>query len=172
MRMIMLAIVAAQIGLIHPACADTAADAGWSLRDALPLFEKNRCADIKDIAGKLFCGDPELQHAGVRLNAAVEDRMNRIADRRIAIEENVEWIESRNLSCGIFGGLRISGPNIQSIKACLLKETDERIEILADPNFDCLATNTTAGTLICSDPELAIADKELNGHVRGLRAEM
>jgi len=27
--------------------------------------------------------------------------------------------------------------------ACLLKETEERIAILSDPNFDCLATNTT-----------------------------
>ena len=33
----------------------------------------------------------------------------------------------------------------------------ERIEILSDPNFDCLATNTTAGRLICSDPSLALA---------------
>ena len=43
-----------------------------------------------------------------------------------------------------------------------MKETEERIAILQDPNFDCLATNTTAGLLICSDPALAIADKELN----------
>jgi hypothetical protein len=54
----------------------------------------------------------------------------------------------------------------------LLKETEERIEILNDPNFDCLATNTTAGLLICSEPALAMADMELNGLVLGLIAKL
>jgi hypothetical protein len=53
-----------------------------------------------------------------------------------------------------------------------LKETQERIAILDDPNFDCLATNTTAGTLICSDPSLAIAKMELNGDVLALVAKL
>jgi len=172
MRLIMLAVVAAGVGLLHPACADTAAEADRSLRDSLPLYEKNRCAEIKDTAGQLFCGDPALQSAGARLGNALQDRINRVADRRLAVEENVEWIRSRNLSCGIFGDLSTAGPNIESVKACLLKETEERIEILADPNFDCLATNTTAGMLICSDPALAIADKELNVRVLELIAGM
>jgi len=172
MRLIMLAVVAAGVGLLHPACADTAAEADRSLRDSLPLYEKNRCAEIKDTAGQLFCGDPALQSAGARLGNALQDRINRVADRRLAVEENVEWIRIRNLSCGIFGGLSTAGPNIESVKACLLKETEERIEILADPNFDCLATNTTAGMLICSDPALAIADKELNVRVLELIAGM
>ena len=47
--------------------------------------------------------------------------------------------------------------NINSVKACLVTETEERIAILSDPNFDCLATNTAAGMLICSEPSLAIA---------------
>ena len=62
--------------------------------------------------------------------------------------------------------------DIQSVKACLLKETEERIEILADPNFDCLATNTTAGMLICSDPSLAVAKMELNSLVLELIAKL
>ena len=53
-----------------------------------------------------------------------------------------------------------------------MKETQERIEILTDPNFDCLATNTTAGLLICSDPTLAIAKTELNNRVLGLIAKL
>jgi hypothetical protein len=53
-----------------------------------------------------------------------------------------------------------------------LRETEERIEILADPNFDCLAINTTAGMLICSDPSLAIAKSELNDHVLKLIARL
>jgi uncharacterized protein YecT (DUF1311 family) len=172
MRVIMLAVVAAGVGLMHPACADNAAEADRSLRETLPLYEKNRCAEIKNTAGQLFCGDPALQAAGARLGNALQDRMNRLADRGLAVEENVEWTKSRNLSCGIFGGLSVASQNVASVEACLLKETEERIEILADPNFDCLATNTTAGMLICSDPALAIADRELNGHVLELIAKM
>jgi hypothetical protein len=44
---------------MHPAGADTAAEADRSLREALPLYEKNRCAEIKNTVGHLFCGDPE-----------------------------------------------------------------------------------------------------------------
>ncbi|MFB9263200.1 lysozyme inhibitor LprI family protein [Bradyrhizobium erythrophlei] len=58
------------------------------------------------------------------------------------------------------------------MKACLLKETNERVAILADPNFDCLATGTTAGLLICGDPALAIADKDLNTQVLALIAKL
>src|SRR5436190_2256650 len=73
----------------------------------LPLFAKNRCAEIKDAAEQLFCGDPELDAAGTRLNSAVESRLSRIADRRLAVEENVEWIRNRNSSCGLFGGQQV-----------------------------------------------------------------
>src|SRR5262249_9108160 len=51
---------------------------------------------------------------------------------------------------------------------CLLLENEERVAILRDPNFDCLATNTAAGALICSEPSLADAETELNGLVRAL----
>jgi uncharacterized protein YecT (DUF1311 family) len=172
MRLIVLAIVAAAAGLMQSARADTPPEADRSLRQALPLFDENRCINIKDPAGQLFCGDPELQGANARLGSAVEGRLNRIADRRLAIEENVEWIRSRNLSCGIYERQRVSIELIPSVKACLLKETEERIAILDDPNFDCLATNTTAGLLICGDPALAIADKELNDHVLALIAKL
>ena len=171
MRVLMLAI-AAQLAWMLPACAESTPETDRSLRDALPLFEKNRCADVKDPAGQLFCGDPDLLDAGARLNVAVQDRVNRMADRPMAIEENVEWIKGRSLSCGIFERQGIASQHIPSVKACLLKETEDRIAILADPNFDCLATNTTAGILICGDPELAIADRELNGHVVGLIGKM
>ena len=73
MRLFVLAIVAAQIALPGSVRADTEAD--FSLRDVLPLFEKNRCIEIRDPAGQLFCGDPELSAAGARLGAAVQARL-------------------------------------------------------------------------------------------------
>ncbi|SHL08539.1 lysozyme inhibitor LprI family protein [Bradyrhizobium lablabi] len=172
MRIIMLAAAAALIGTAFSVRAEGTPESDRSLRDTLPLFETNRCAEVRDTAGQLFCGDPELRSAGARLNAAVQERLNRIADRRMAIEENVEWIASRNLSCGIFDRQGTANLQIVPVKACLLKQTEERIAILNDPNFDCLATNTPAGTLICSDPSLAIADRELNGQVLALIGRM
>src|SRR5258708_34563805 len=168
MRIIMLAVAAALIGTALSVRAEGTPEPNRSLRDALPLFETNRCAEIKDTASQMFCGDPELQRAGARLNVAVQERLSRIADRLMAIEENVEWIRNRNLSCGIFDRQGNANLQVAPVKACLLKQTEERITILEDPNFDCLATNTTAGTLICSDPGLAISDNELNSHILAL----
>jgi uncharacterized protein YecT (DUF1311 family) len=176
MRLVLIAAIAAQlgfqVGLMNPACAENAPEADRSLAETLPLFDKNRCGELKDQAERFFCGDPELQAAGMRLNVALQERMSRIADRRIAIEENVEWVRSRNLSCGLFERQSFAGQYSRTAKDCLLKETEERTAILSDPNFDCLATNTTAGLLICSDPALAIAEKELNDHVLVLAARM
>jgi uncharacterized protein YecT (DUF1311 family) len=172
MRGIVLAVVAIQICLAHPARAEDSADPDRSISEALPLFGKNRCEDIRDPADQLFCGDPGLNAAATRLSSAIEDRLNRLPNRRLAIEENAEWIRDRNSSCGIFGKENVRYQDIQSVKACLLKETEERIEILIDPNFDCLATNSTAGMLICSDPSLAAAKMELNNHVLGLIARL
>jgi len=170
MRAIVLAIVA--IGLGHPACAENSPDSGRSFSAALPLFGRNHCEVVRDPADQLFCGDPELNIMSTRLNSAIQDRLNRLPNRRLAIEENAEWIRNRNSSCGIFGRQSVSIQDVKSVKACLLKETEERIAILIDPNFDCLATNTTAGMLICSDPSLAIAKMELNSHVLGLIAKL
>lgn len=166
MRGMVLAVVAAQIGLAYPACAED--PAGRPISEALPLFRKNQCEALKNQAEQFFCGDPELNAISVKLNAAIQDRLNRLANRRLAIEENAEWIKDRNSSCGILGDRAISYQDVDPIQVCLLKETQERIEILSDPNFDCLATNTTAGTLICSDPSLAIAKTELNNLALGL----
>ena len=58
--------------------------------------------------------------------------------------------------------------DIKPVRDCLLKETVERIDILTDANFDCLAVNTTAGLLICSDPTLALAKADLNEKVMGV----
>ena len=172
MRIIMLAVVAALTGWTLPAGAQGTPEADRSIRDMLPLFEKNRCAEIKDPVAQLFCGDPELQSTGIQLNAAVQERVSRIADRQMAIEENVEWIRGRSRSCGIFQRQSVATSRIPTVKACLLKETKERIAILEDPNFDCLADDSTAGNLICSDPELTLADKDLNSHVLALIAKM
>src|SRR5882672_3964511 len=128
MRVVMLA-VAAQLGWMLPACAEGTPETDHSLRDMLPLFEKNRCAEVRDPAAQFFCGDPDLQGAGIRLNAAAQVRISRMADRRLAVEENVEWIRSRNLSCGIFEGQGLAYQNIPSVKACLLRETEERAAI-------------------------------------------
>ena len=112
----------------------------------LPLFAKNRCAEVKDAAEQLFCGDPDLNRAGARLGSAVDARLSRIADRRLAVEENVEWIRNRNSSCGIFGRQGAIAPaDFPRVKACLLKVTEDRIAILADANFDCLADHHHRG---------------------------
>jgi uncharacterized protein YecT (DUF1311 family) len=172
MRAIVLAIVAVQIGLMHPVRAEDPAGSDRSTTVILPLFVKNHCEEIKDPADQVFCGDPELNAAASRLSSAIAERLNRLPNRRLAIEENAEWTRDRNSSCGIFGRQSVANRNVESVRDCLLKETNERIEILADPNFDCLATNTTAGSLICSDPSLALAKTELNGVVLGLIARL
>jgi uncharacterized protein YecT (DUF1311 family) len=170
MRRIVLALIAMQIGLAHPVHAQSPADSGRPISEALPLFGKNHCEVFKDEPAQLlFCGDPELAAVAAKLGVAIQDRLNRIANRRLAIEENAEWIRDRNSSCGIFEK-SISYQDLGPVQTCLLKETQERIEILTDPNFDCLATNTTAGMLICSDPSLALAKAELNHQVLELIA--
>jgi uncharacterized protein YecT (DUF1311 family) len=167
-----LAAVAIQIGLALPACAEDQPSFDRSIRDALPLFETNHCGVFSDLAELLFCGEPALNAVVEKLNGAIQERLNRIPNRRLAIEENAEWIKDRNSSCGIFGSQKISKEELKPIEACLLKETEERIAILEDPNFDCLASNTTAGMLICSDPALAIAKTELNSLEVGLLAKL
>jgi len=165
MRAFALAILAIGVGLAQPAHADDTADSIGSITDILPLFVTNRCEETKTPADQLFCGDPKLNAAGVKLSSAIAERLNRISNRRLAIEENAEWVRDRNSSCGILGEQQIRREDIKPVRACLLKETEERIDILTDPNYDCLAVNTTAGLLICSDPSLALAKAELNGLV-------
>jgi uncharacterized protein YecT (DUF1311 family) len=172
MRAFVLTMLAILIGLAQPAQAEESPNADRSLRETLALFASNHCEKLKQPADQLFCGDPELNAASIRLSSAIQERLNRLPNRRMAIAENAEWIRERNSSCGIFGKESISNGDISSIKACLLKETEERIEILVDPNFDCLATNTTAGMLICSDPSLAIEKMELNDLVLQLIAKL
>jgi uncharacterized protein YecT (DUF1311 family) len=168
MRALALAMVMIGIGLAQPACADNAADSSRPITDILPLFVKNQCEAIKAPADQLFCADPELNVVGVKLNGAIAERLNRIPNRRLAIEENAEWIRDRNSSCGILGQQPVRREDIKPVRNCLLKETEERIDILTDPNFDCLAVNTAAGLLICSDPSLALAKAELNEKVMGV----
>src|ERR1700692_2611373 len=145
MRAIVLAIVAIQIGMAPPARAENPADSDRSISNILPLFGKNHCEEIKDPADQLFCGDPELNGAVPRLSSAVAERLNRLPNHRLAIEENAEWTRARNSSCGILGRQSVASRDIEAVRDCLLRETEERIEILADPNFDCLAPNMTRG---------------------------
>jgi uncharacterized protein YecT (DUF1311 family) len=168
MRAFALIIVTIGIGLAPPASADTAADANRPITDILPLFVKNQCETIRAPADQLFCADPALNAAGVKLSSAIADRLNRLPNRRLAIEENASWIRDRNSSCGILGQQPLKRNELQPVRDCLLKETTERIDILTDPNFDCLATSTAAGLVICSDPTLALAKTELNEKVMGV----
>jgi len=172
MRALVLAMVAIQVGSAAAARAENSPASDRSISETLTLFDRNQCAQLQDPADQLFCGDPELNAASARLSSAVQDRLDRIPNRSLAIAENADWIRDRNSSCGIFGKQSVRDQDFKSIKACLLKETEERIAILIDPNFDCLATNTTAGLLICSDPSLANAKTELNGHVLALIAKL
>src|ERR1700758_5085403 len=100
MRISFLSLVAALFGLA-PALAQVSPEAGHSIIEKLPLFAKNHCETHKDPANQLICADPELGVAAVKLNAAIDERLNRLADRRVAIEENAEWARERNQSCGI-----------------------------------------------------------------------
>jgi uncharacterized protein YecT (DUF1311 family) len=167
MRFIVLSVLAL---LAFPA-APSSAQSGTSDRsiaDKLPLFAKNNCQQNRDPANQLFCGDPELAAAAEKLSAATEARLARLPDRLPAIEENAIWIRQRSLGCGIIGQVAIRYDDVDRIKACLLKVTEERAAILRDADFDCLAANTAAGALICADPSLALAETELNGEVLGL----
>jgi uncharacterized protein len=168
MRAFALAIIAVGIGLALPAYAET----DQSITDILPLFVKNGCGGNKAPADQLFCGDPELNVVGVKLSRAIADRLNRIPNRSLAIEENAEWIRDRNSSCGILGRQPLKSEDIKPVRDCLLRESEERILILIDPNFDCLAVHTTAGLLVCSDPSLAMAKTELNELAMGLIAKL
>jgi len=165
MRNLGLTIVAIGIGLAQSARADDPPVSNRPITDILPLFTQNHCEEIKVPADQLFCGDGELNATGVKLSRTIAERLNRIPNRRLAIEENAEWVRDRNSSCGILGRQPIRNEDIKPVRDCLLKETEERIAILADPNFDCLAVHTTAGLLICSDPTLALAKEELNEKV-------
>jgi uncharacterized protein YecT (DUF1311 family) len=168
MRALGLAVVAIGIGLAQPAYADDPATSGRAITDILPLFVTNHCEQIKAPADQIFCGDGELSAIGVKLGRAIAERLSRLPNRRLAIEENAEWIRDRNSSCGILGRQPIKSESIGSVRECLLQETEERIAILSDPNFDCLAVHTAAGALICSDPTLALAKEDLNEKTMGL----
>ena len=171
MRVLALAMVAAlSATLALPASAR--AQTGPSIADKLPLFAKNHCDQQHDPANQLLCGDSGLAAAAEKLNAANEARLSRLPDRLPAIEENALWIRKRNLSCGIFSHDPVRYEDIDRVKACLLKETEERATMLRDPNFDCLAANTPAGALICGDPTMAMAETELNGLVLGLISKL
>jgi uncharacterized protein YecT (DUF1311 family) len=172
MRAIVLAVMIIQLGLGYPGHAEQPAASDPPISATLPLFEKNHCVSLKDPADQLFCGDPQLNGLATKLNGAIRSRLDRLSDRRLAIIENAEWITNRNSSCGIFRNQNIPNQNLGPVRECLSKETEERIAILNDPNFDCLAANTAAGSLICSDPSLAIAEADLNDHALALIARL
>ena len=168
MRAAWLVAVVIQLGLCTSAWSQDPSAASRAIGEKLPLFAKNHCETHKNPANQLFCADPDLIAAGTKLATAIEARLNRLPDRLPAIEENAQWIRDRNQSCGIFGNTPVRADNIDPIVACLKLETEERIAILRDPNFDCLAANTAASALICSEPVLADAESDLNDQVRAL----
>ena len=55
------------------------------------------------------------------------------------------YVPARAVAREAFGRQAVRILDFPSVKSCLLKEIEERIAILADPNFDCLANNSTAG---------------------------
>jgi hypothetical protein len=80
-------------------------DGDRSLSEMLPLFDTNNCKEIRDAAGQLFCGDPELNAASARLSSAIQDRMNRLPDRRLAVE----------IQAAAFSGSKMSGPRVSRV---------------------------------------------------------
>ena len=85
-----------QFGFADFALAQDSHEPNHSISEKLPLFAENHCAEHKYPANQLFCGDPELNVIGAKLASAIQERLNRLADRRIAIEENAEWIRDRS----------------------------------------------------------------------------
>jgi len=164
MRASWLVAAAIHLGLACPALAQDVRAIG----DRLPLFAKNHCESHRDAASQMICGDPDLDAAGDKLGVAIQERLNRLADRRAAIEDNAQWIRDRNRSCSIFGRSAVRPDDFDRVKACLLLEIEERTAVLRDPNFDCLAANSAAGALICSEPTLELGETELNVLVRAL----
>jgi hypothetical protein len=125
--MVWLTLVGLQLGLAVPALAQDSResrDSDHSISEKLPLFARNHCERLDDPAGQLFCGDPALSAAGEKLSSMMQERLNRLADRRLAVEENPEWIRERNLSCGIFSHDPVRFEDIGPVSVCLLKETD------------------------------------------------
>jgi uncharacterized protein YecT (DUF1311 family) len=168
MRSIVTALLLLQFGWTGPALAQPATTAIRPMAEMLPLFAKNKCAELRDTAEQLFCGDPDLNAVGPKLSAALESRFSRVLDRRAATAENVEWAKARDSSCGLFGLQPVQPAAFAVIKSCLLKATQDRIAILNDSNYDCLAANTTAALVICAEPALAMADRELTGQIVAL----
>jgi uncharacterized protein YecT (DUF1311 family) len=164
MRAAWLVAAAALFGLACPALAQDAR----AINDRLPLFAKNHCETHRDPANQMICGDPDLNAESEKLGMAIQERLNRLADRRVAIEDNAQWAKDRNRSCGIFGREAIRPADFERVKTCLLLEIKERTATLRDPNFDCLAANSAAGALICSEPTLELGETELNVLVRAL----
>jgi uncharacterized protein YecT (DUF1311 family) len=167
MRFIVLCVLALLAMPAPPALAQSGSSVP-AIASKLPLFVSNNCQQIRDPGNQLFCGDAELAAAAERLSLAVEARLARLPDRLPAIEENAIWVRQRNLSCGIVGQTAVRVEDFDRVKACLLKVTEERADIVRDPDFDCLAANTAAGALICAEPALALAETELNGLVLAL----
>ena len=91
MRIFAPAILAIQVCLAMPARADNASDSSLSITDLLPLFVRNHCEEIKAPADQLFCGDPALNAAGDKLGSAIAERLSRLPNRRLAIEENARF---------------------------------------------------------------------------------
>src|SRR6185369_17718879 len=88
MRLILFVLLALAAGRVPPAGAQgTPVDGRRPMADMLPLFAKNGCAELKDTADQMFCGDPDLNPLGGQLGKAVEGRLSRLPDRRAAIEE-------------------------------------------------------------------------------------
>src|SRR5437764_1770688 len=129
-------IVRSVLALLTLPAAPSSAQSGASDRsiaDKLPLFAKNNCQQNRDPANQLFCGDPALAAAAEKLSTAIEARLARLPDRLPAIEENAIWIQQRSLGCGIVGQAAIRYDDVDRIKACLLKVTEERTAILRAP---------------------------------------
>jgi uncharacterized protein len=165
-RSIALGIVALQIilGQAIPAHSQSP-DLKQPVREALPLFETNNCQAIENPADQLFCGDPDLFAVANLLSSAIQKRMNQLAawERYPLIENNAEWSRDRNSSCDIVGKDAVAVEEFQPVKDCLLKETKERISVLSSPDFDCQTANNAAKRLICDDPSLLSADREVSG---------
>ena len=160
MRAIILAIVGLPFALLPPAYATDRAGSSNRCARCCRCSTGTAACGFEDTVGATVLRRSRINACRPKLSSAVQDTAGPLArsppgDRGERRMDQGPQFELRHLS----ESAACPGRDIAAIKSCLLKQTEARIAILADPNFDCLAANTTAGLLICADPDLAVAER-------------
>jgi len=96
MRIICLILVAIQFAFGDFAFAQDSREPNHSISEKLPLFAENHCAERKNRQPVVLRRSRAQRDWRQTCQRDPQERLNRLADRRIAIEENAEWIRDRS----------------------------------------------------------------------------